>query len=289
MITVHGRTRCQFYAGIGRLGASSARSRKRCRSRSSPMATSSRLEDAEQALEQSGADGVMIGRGAYGRPWFVQPGDRAGCAAAGASPIRRSRRSATSCSSITRTMLVHYGSEVGARIARKHVGWYSKGLPGSAEFRAAVNQTDRPGAGQGADRGVLRAAVGAAGGMIKAPFRRRGGQPRPVADDPAGGRRGARRAGRPGASSSTAAARSAWSTPRPSSSSALGAAALHGSALADLVAAAQPAVRAGRRGLAQRRHDLRIRRAARRRRGFGTPLGDDPGARWPGKRRTCWC
>jgi tRNA-dihydrouridine synthase B len=38
-------------------------------------------------------------------------------------------------------MLVHYGTEVGSRIARKHVAWYSKGLPGSAEFRAAVNET----------------------------------------------------------------------------------------------------------------------------------------------------
>jgi tRNA-dihydrouridine synthase B len=39
-------------------------------------------------------------------------------------------------------MLEHYGAAVGVRIARKHVGWYSKGLPGSAEFRAAVNRSD---------------------------------------------------------------------------------------------------------------------------------------------------
>jgi tRNA-dihydrouridine synthase B len=38
-------------------------------------------------------------------------------------------------------MLLHYGAEVGSRIARKHIAWYSKGLPGSAEFRAAVNET----------------------------------------------------------------------------------------------------------------------------------------------------
>ena len=38
-------------------------------------------------------------------------------------------------------MLTHYGSEVGSRISRKHIAWYSKGFPGSAEFRAAVNQT----------------------------------------------------------------------------------------------------------------------------------------------------
>jgi tRNA-dihydrouridine synthase B len=39
-------------------------------------------------------------------------------------------------------MLSHYGIDIGMRIARKHIGWYSKGLPGSAEFRAAVNQTE---------------------------------------------------------------------------------------------------------------------------------------------------
>jgi tRNA-dihydrouridine synthase B len=41
-------------------------------------------------------------------------------------------------------MLAHYGREVGSRLARKHISWYSKGLPGSAEFRAAVNQTSDP-------------------------------------------------------------------------------------------------------------------------------------------------
>jgi tRNA-dihydrouridine synthase B len=41
-------------------------------------------------------------------------------------------------------MLSHYGAAVGSRIARKHIGWYSKGLPGSAEFRATVNRTEDP-------------------------------------------------------------------------------------------------------------------------------------------------
>ena len=43
-----------------------------------------------------------------------------------------------------RDMLAHYGSEAGMRIARKHVGWYSKGLPGSGEFRAAINRIANP-------------------------------------------------------------------------------------------------------------------------------------------------
>jgi tRNA-dihydrouridine synthase B len=41
-------------------------------------------------------------------------------------------------------MLSHYGTDIGVRIARKHVGWYSKGLPGSGEFRALVNQASDP-------------------------------------------------------------------------------------------------------------------------------------------------
>src|SRR5690348_8851309 len=82
----------------------------------------------------------MIGRGCYGRPWFVRQ--------AIASP--RSRRRipdpplAAQMDMVLghyEEMLLHYGAEVGARIARKHVAWYSKGLPGSAEFRAAVNET----------------------------------------------------------------------------------------------------------------------------------------------------
>ena len=99
------------------------------------------LEEAEAALEQSGADGVMVGRGCYGRPWFI---------AQVTDWLRHRRRrpdpSLAAQYDIVRRhydeMLSHYGSAVGLRIARKHLGWYSKGLPGSAEFRAAVNQTD---------------------------------------------------------------------------------------------------------------------------------------------------
>jgi len=98
------------------------------------------LEDADRALQESGADGLMIGRGCYGRPWFVHQ----------VIEWLRSRRRVPDPPMEQRLdivlshyeeMLLHYGTEVGARIARKHVGWYSKGLPGSAEFRAAINET----------------------------------------------------------------------------------------------------------------------------------------------------
>ena len=69
MITVHGRTRCQFYDG--RADWSAVRAVKEaCRSRSSSMATFVRFDDADAALAASGADAVMIGRAAQGRPWF---------------------------------------------------------------------------------------------------------------------------------------------------------------------------------------------------------------------------
>jgi tRNA-dihydrouridine synthase B len=99
------------------------------------------LEDARTALDQSGADGVMVGRGAYGKPWFLQQviaflrtGERV--------PGPTLKEQLHTVLEHYQAMLSHYGVEAGLRIARKHLGWYSKGLPGSAEFRTRVNQID---------------------------------------------------------------------------------------------------------------------------------------------------
>jgi tRNA-dihydrouridine synthase B len=99
------------------------------------------VEHAAEALRQSGADGVMIGRGCYGRPWF--PGQVADYLTTGTIPAEPSLADqlATLLEHYA-DMLAHHGTQTGVRLARKHIAWYSKGLPGSAEFRSQTNQVE---------------------------------------------------------------------------------------------------------------------------------------------------
>lgn len=138
MVTVHGRTRQQFYTGtadwdfIGEVK----------KAVDIPVIANGDIlteEDAAEALRRSGADGVMIGRGCYGRPWFLaqvahflRTGSRLP-----EPPLARQKIILTGHYNV---ILEHFGDHAGVRLARKHVSWYSRGLPGSAEFRAAMNR-----------------------------------------------------------------------------------------------------------------------------------------------------
>ena len=142
MITVHGRTRRQRFKG--RADWRFIRSVKAAVG--IPVIGNgdvTSVEDARRMLEDSGADGVMIGRGAYGRPWFLDQVRHY---------LRTGRRKPEPSLRCQRDLVLehflarvsHYGVRAGVPIARKHIGWYSGALPGAAAFRARVNRLADP-------------------------------------------------------------------------------------------------------------------------------------------------
>lgn len=136
MLTVHGRTRCQFFKGR----ADWSFIQKVKDAVSIPVIANGDIQsvhDAKDALEQSNADGVMVGRGAYGRPWFVS--QVAAYLDTTETPEDPSYRDQMNI------VLEHYqglidlyGEIAGMRIARKHLTWYSERLNGGREFRSRI-------------------------------------------------------------------------------------------------------------------------------------------------------
>jgi tRNA-dihydrouridine synthase B len=146
LITVHGRTRCQFYKGHARwhLVRETVASTKLSVLVNGDIHT---FADAKEALAQSGAAGVMIGRGALGKPWLV--GEIA-------AQLRGEIRSLPTPSQMAEAAITHYefllqtmGVEVGLRHARKHIVAYleeaaSLGSPEAEDLRSVLCQSNTP-------------------------------------------------------------------------------------------------------------------------------------------------
>lgn len=139
-LAIHGRTRCQQYRGEAEFDTIAA---VKAAARIPVIANGdiSTPEKAKAVLDKTGADGVMIGRAAQGRPWIFREIEHYLATGEKLPP--------PAVAEIQTILLEHledlygfYGTETGVRVARKHISWYTKGLAGSAAFRHHMNRLD---------------------------------------------------------------------------------------------------------------------------------------------------
>ncbi len=139
MLTIHGRTRCQMYDGTANWELIS-RVKEVVKIPVIANGDIRNSEDAKKALELSKADGVMIGRAVYGKPWLIAQinSDLKGEGKILTPSLAEQKEIVLNHFA---EMIEHYGEQTAIPLARKHIGWYSSGLKGSAEFRAKINVT----------------------------------------------------------------------------------------------------------------------------------------------------
>jgi nifR3 family TIM-barrel protein len=143
-VTVHGRTRQQFYSGVADWAAVGEVKA----ALSIPVIVNGDIltaDDAREALRQSGADGLMLGRGVYGRPWLAAHLERALAGGSDLAEPDREERLAIVIEHL-RASVAFYDPPVGLRMFRKHLGWYIEQAPwpaDPAERRAAKSRLCR--------------------------------------------------------------------------------------------------------------------------------------------------
>ena len=137
MITIHGRTRTQMFTGKADWKFIS--NIKKCVK--IPVIANGdikNLYDIKTSLKESQADGIMIGRGTYGKPWFINQAlhfIKSGTILPDPSPSEKLQIITNHYDH----MIEYYGKDIGVKISKKHIGWYSASLDNSAEFRSQIN------------------------------------------------------------------------------------------------------------------------------------------------------